>query len=79
MIFGSLALAIWHVPVRSWPALLGLLVLLGAVAYARGELQNFQCPRCHKPFFFIPRIAYPIFLQSGCANCGLPKHAQSSV
>lgn len=40
-----------------------------------------KCPRCQKPFFRSPRwygtLIYNLFAQQ-CANCGLPKWAESN-
>jgi hypothetical protein len=79
-ILGSIAVfRVWPAPGRSWAGLLAIAVLISAWAYARGELRGFVCPRCHKSFFFPPRIAWPIFLQGGCAHCGLPKYKSDQV
>jgi len=56
---------------HSWPVLAGALAAVLLVGYTRSEMIRFNCPRCHKQFFW---LSYPIFLQSACRHCALPKY-----
>jgi hypothetical protein len=60
---------------RWWLVYLVPVMLLFVYGYTGRRLDNFQCPRCSKPFFNhhgpLPR-ATAIPLQRKCGGCGLP-------
>jgi predicted RNA-binding Zn-ribbon protein involved in translation (DUF1610 family) len=72
----------WHSRI---PLLLLLLATMVFHLSVWQKLVSFRCPRCGQPFLWLystlrplPRLGMPVFMQSQCANCGLPKFAFES-
>jgi len=64
--------------IRSWLGLSIVLVLICFLSLTYGQLRGFIYPRCHKRFFVGPAV-WPIFFQSGCFHCDLPKYVDKQV
>ena len=75
----AILLSVWtSLDIRSWLGLSLMLLLVCFLSLTYGGLRGFICPRCHKRFLVGPTV-WPIFFQSSCFHCRLPKYADDQV